>query len=95
MTNADVADVFNRVKNNQVEILRHMLKTGCDPNLKEGKSNLLHIAVRLGYLEICKLLVEYGADVNMKDDFDKTPLDHARDNGFSEIEKLLHEHGAG
>ena len=39
--------------------------------------------------EIVKLLLENGADVNVKDDVGKTALDMATEKSFSNIEKLL------
>ena len=37
----------------------------------------LHWAIRLGHKEIAELLIAEGADVNVKGDDDKTPLDYA------------------
>ncbi|TYP79285.1 ankyrin repeat domain-containing protein [Paenibacillus methanolicus] len=41
-----------------------------------------------------KLLIEHGADVNIPDHDRVSPLQHARDKGFHEIERLLLEAGA-
>lgn len=41
-----------------------------------------------------QLLIEHGADVNIPDNDYVTPLQHARDKGFKEIEKMLLEAGA-
>ncbi len=38
---------------------------------------------------IVKLLVDYGADIQIADKDGVTPLEHARKNGFQEIERIL------
>lgn len=41
-----------------------------------------------------RLLIEHGADVNLADKDGVTPLEHAREKGFKEIEAILLEAGA-
>lgn len=41
-----------------------------------------------------RLLIEYGADVNLADKDGVSPLQHAREKGFKEIEGILLEAGA-
>lgn len=41
-----------------------------------------------------RLLIEYGADVNLADKDGVSPLQHAREKGFKEIERILLEVGA-
>lgn len=41
-----------------------------------------------------KLLIEHGADVNIPDKDNVTPLKHARSRGFKEIEQILLKAGA-
>ncbi len=43
--------------------------------------NLLHWACDRGNLEVVKLLVERGADVNIQDTDKQTPLHYGEDNG--------------
>ncbi|WP_253701452.1 ankyrin repeat domain-containing protein [Bacillus sp. FJAT-27445] len=43
---------------------------------------------------IIRLLIDHGADVNIPDGDGVTPLEHARNKGFREIEKTLIEAGA-
>lgn len=43
---------------------------------------------------IIKLLIEHGADTQMVDKYGVTPLELAREKGYSEIEKILLEAGA-
>lgn len=41
-----------------------------------------------------QLLIDYGADVNIPDKNNVTPLQHAREEGFKEIEQILLKAGA-
>jgi len=43
---------------------------------------------------IVKLLLENGAEVNVKDSEGKTPLDYAEDRGYKDITTTLRKHGA-
>ncbi len=44
--------------------------------------------------QIVQLLIDYGADVNLADKDGVTPLQHARERGFTEIERILLQAGA-
>ncbi|MDT9023342.1 ankyrin repeat domain-containing protein [Rossellomorea aquimaris] len=44
--------------------------------------------------EIIATLIEYGADVTIPDQEGKSPIEHARERGFVEIEKMLLKAGA-
>ncbi|MFS0882636.1 ankyrin repeat domain-containing protein [Metabacillus niabensis] len=44
--------------------------------------------------EAVQLLIEHGADVNIPDNDKVTPLQHAREKGFKEIESMLLKAGA-
>ena len=53
--------------------------------------------MRHGYLSIVRLLLEAGADPNLRSTFQQaygTPLEIARGVGNEEMVKLLQEHGA-
>ena len=38
--------------------------------------------------------IEHGADINPKDNNDKTPLYYAKQKGYQDIANLLKQHGA-
>ncbi len=44
--------------------------------------------------ETVKLLIDHGADVNIPDNGSMTPIQHAREKGFKEIEQILLSAGA-
>jgi ankyrin repeat protein len=61
--------------------------TSCE----EGR---LFSAATSGDLDEVKLLLEHGADPNVKDNDGRTPLHYAADFDHPEVVKLLLEHGA-
>jgi ankyrin repeat protein len=54
----------------------------------------LHRAIRDGYLDVAKRLVELGANINSKNTKGWTPLHRAIIDGHSEFAKYLVEKGA-
>jgi ankyrin repeat protein len=50
--------------------------------------------LRVEKIEIARVLIEHGANVEVKDDKGRTPLDFASEEQREEIMKLLLEHGA-
>jgi len=97
------------IYNKQISIFETLLDASADINLKNGKGKsaleilinkenitILHYTCKNEHnLKFIKLLIEKGADVNVKDKDGKTPLFYAckNKNGF-EIAKLLIEKGA-
>lgn len=71
-------------------------------NIRVGKESMLHIAVENNSLEIAKLLIASGADVNIKGESDRPPLDGAilrknyptQKTYHKEMITLLASHGA-
>ena len=90
------------VEEGMVDYLESQLKTGIDINKKKSNGwTLIHTAVSNNQLEAVKLLIKYGANLNVhaKDAFREmdtfeTPLHLATFNGNDEITKLLIKHGA-
>lgn len=82
-----------------VETVRELLKTAIDVNHvnRLGWTALLEVVI-LGdggpaYVEITRLLLAHGADVNLPDNQGVTPLGHARQRGQREIASILEAAG--
>ena len=54
----------------------------------------LHGAAKSGHEKVVKLLLDKGANVNMKNRDGQTALDVAQEKGHKEIVKILKAHGA-
>ena len=54
----------------------------------------MHYAALTGRKEIAELIISEGADVNTKDEEERTPLDFAINKNHTETADLLREHGA-
>lgn len=54
----------------------------------------LHCAAREGLVEMCRLLLEHGADVNRSDMFGQVPLHYAARRGNTDVVRLLLHTGA-
>ena len=54
----------------------------------------LHIAAFIGHLDICRLLIDKGAQLEAKDNFGRIPLHWAAGQGHVEIVRLLCDRGA-
>ena len=74
------------------EIVKLLLAAGAYPNAKENLFG--RTPLHESDLEVSKLLIHAGADVNAKDYFGETPLHHVSKLGFLDVVKLLLEAGA-
>jgi ankyrin repeat protein len=63
------------VYNSCAELVRIFLEGGGDPDSKDQDENTcLHVAIKKGDVEIIFLLLDYGADLNLKNSKKVTPL---------------------
>lgn len=92
--------LMDAVRNNELIKVEELLKLKCDVNyFIEAKSpylkvNLLIMAVNNKNAEIAKLLLDYKADVNWKDNLNNPAITYAARSGNVEMVKLLLNHGA-
>lgn len=76
-----------------IKVVKQHLVARMDVNLSCEKAIALVHATSNGYIEIARLLIAKGANVNAKDVGDKTPLDNAVWYKKPEIADLLRKHG--
>ena len=65
--------------NDNVEVVRYLLEQGADRDKADSLNGWtsLHFAAHGGHLEITKLLMVYGADLNARNNYDRLPIDEA------------------
>lgn len=79
------------------ETVNELLDAGADVNLASKESmkvSPLASASAAGQMEIARVLIRYGADVNARAAGDFTPLHESAASGRIEFAKLLLKHGA-
>ncbi len=79
--------------NQSTEALRALLESGMDPDQRETDRTLIYKVPELRDNDSLKLLVEFGADVNVTDRLGQTPILHFVLASFDEAIYLL-ENGA-
>ena len=78
------------VVNNSPEMVEFLISLKADVNFEANDWVCLHEAAKYGYFEICKLLVEAGADTTIPDFWGKTPVQIAMEQGqYTRNEELI------
>ena len=95
-TKLDVTTLHFAVESNQNYFVEEILKRKVDVDVESSIlcSMPISTAIINKNLECVKLLLEYGADVNFKNNSGKTPIWYASAYGSVDIFKLLVERGA-
>lgn len=96
---ADALFLLNlATRKEDIRIIEGLLEECCEDLSAEGRtdflSSLLHAAVSSNRMESVVWLYKQGADINSRDQFDKTPLHKAAANGNAEIFQFLLKHKA-
>ncbi len=83
-------------KNGRTEIVKIFLDKGIDVNETYGPiySTSLHAAVTEDHIDIVKLLIDYKANVNIEDDYGRTPINLHSLQHDPKIESILIAAGA-
>ncbi len=55
----------------------------------DGVENALHAAVKFGHVKMTRWLLDHDANIEVKDFYDKTPLQVAQESGYDEVVALL------
>jgi serine/threonine protein kinase len=86
--------IHRQVEKGNLAYVKNCLSVGIDPNLSQGNQrSLLHLASSGGYLNMAKLLLAKGADVNAKAVDGKTPLDMANEKSQERLVNYLRSRG--
>ncbi len=86
--------LFIALKKNNLKMTKLLLENGEDIDVKYKGRSGLHTAVLDNNIKQVSFLIEYGAFLDMKDEDNKTAIEHAFKKGYTEIEKLLIDYGA-
>ena len=94
---SDIPDIHDLAKSDfSEEYVRKLLNR--NPELANKKDSFgrtpLHIAAAQDQIEMAKLLIGFGADLDARDEHGRTPSIDAASTGFTEVIQLLIDRGA-
>lgn len=84
-----VACTGNSGHREDVAFVRALLEAGCDVHATYAGASALHYAARAGFLQVARLLIERGAQVDGVDNTGLRPIDWAVRAGKAEVEHFL------
>jgi len=96
MAIAKDGDIFSAVEDGNISKLQSLISAGADVKARtKWDETPLHIAADRGNVEIAKVLLEHGADINVRNNKrGDTPLHRAVAKGNVEMVKFLLKQGA-
>ncbi len=82
-TFAERVRITNAINKGDLAELKQCLADGISPHVrgKDDRSTPVHQAAQMHRLEILRLLVQFGGDLNIKDNANNTPLHYAASDG--------------
>lgn len=91
---AQASELVDLAKNGDIAGVTSVLDGGAAVDEVDGGITALYVACEKGNLELVRLLVSRGADVNLMVKLQRTPLYGAIKSGYAHIVKLLLDSGA-
>ena len=86
--------LFEAVKADDVPEVQRLLEAGADANFETTEGHVCILAAIKGNIEVVKLLVEHGGDIQAQDIFGHTPLSYAVMNDHVPVVEMLLDRGA-
>ncbi len=80
--------------NGHKDIVAYLLDMGAAIDASTDHGSALHVAADDEYVEVVRLLLDRGADPNLKNNWKKTPLHNTAQNKSQTVAKLLIDSGA-
>lgn len=79
------------VANKHKDTAKYLLSKGASADARNYAhwAAPMHFACKYGFKDICKQLIEYWANINIRDDYGKTPLMYASEFGHFELVQYL------
>ncbi len=92
----DLDFFVEEVRKNRIDEVRTLISQGADVNSRDvfGDNSGLHWAASLGLAEMARLLIDNGADLDIRNHDRNTPLHWAAGEGQKELVVILIAHGA-
>lgn len=82
--------LFQAAEHKETDTIRRLIAEGIDINSQDSQGRTAMIIATYNHdVENAKILIDAGANVNIPDNKNVTPLQHAREKGFKEIEQIL------
>jgi ankyrin repeat protein len=102
-TNSGYTPLHNAIDKGSISIAKILLENGANVNVQLFNNHLikkgyrgftpLHLATMSGNQQLVELLLEHNANITIKSVEGKTPLDLARENGFSKVCNIINSYG--
>ncbi len=96
MANNIKTSLYQAIKNNDIKAVEDALKMGADVNSSDfrwDQGTALTEACKNGNKDICRLLIDKGAQIGSMDKYDNHPIHYACLNGHSDIAEILVQNG--
>ena len=92
----DLSPLFHAARAGKLETVKQLLDLGADPNITSKYNNWrpLEGAIDHGHVEVARILIERGTDLNGPKERPGSALQHSIENGQWEIGRLLIDNGA-